>query len=111
MYPRKDVTIQGVPARLFAEGYTVDKPLPKAIIAGEEITTVSSAEDIAKAMGDEDNIHVCPLCEDGFVGYLALRLHAPDCVQKYAPRRHIWTPPGFAGNVAQTYDAPVRITD
>jgi hypothetical protein len=112
--PVRSVTILGVSALALQDarrGHTIDKPLVKAIINGEEIVTVKDAEDAYKQRGSTQDVHVCPLCEDGFLGYEALRIHAPDCVQARAPRKHIWIPAGFSDAAIVNYDKPVRMTD
>lgn len=112
-YPIRSVLIHGAVGRFLADakhGHTVANPLERAVVNGEEVVTVQDAESLARAMGDDESVHICPLCNDGFISYLALRIHAPDCAELRAPRRHIFLGPGIAG--AKTdYRQPVKPTD
>ena len=66
-----------------------------------EFMDVRTAADVDKALGDPENQHHCPLCDNEF-GTAAFVAHAPQCIAKYAPRYRVWAPPGVKG-VIQSY--------
>jgi hypothetical protein len=70
-YPTRMVRIEGVTARAFQR-------------APAEFTSVHSAEDADRALGDDGNEHNCPLCHQ-FFGTRAFKAHAPDCIKARAP--------------------------
>jgi len=67
--------------------------------APHEFISVRDAIDIDKAMGDPENINVCPLCNEGF-SPRAFRAHAKPCINARAPRRKIWVPAGTKNAIA-----------
>ena len=56
-----------------------------------EPMSVQDAEAIDKALGDPENSHHCPLCNN-FFGTEAFIRHAPGCIKARAPRRRFWFP-------------------
>lgn len=92
-FPNQSVTIHGMTARAIALVRKPDAP--------HEVMTVREATDVDKALGDPENQHHCPLCNNEF-GTAAFVAHAPQCIAKYAPRYRVWTPPGVKG-VIQSY--------
>ena len=89
-HPVRSAWIDGVPAQaiVFARA-----PLP------HEMMSVKDAVDIDRAMGDPDNAHCCPLCNEYF-GTEAFRQHAPACIDARVPRGKVWLPPGTKGAMA-----------
>lgn len=71
-HPKRIVRIEGAVARAFQR-------------APAEFTTVQSAEDADRALGDAGNEHHCPLCNQ-FFGTVAFRAHAPGCITANAPK-------------------------
>jgi hypothetical protein len=70
-HPVRTVVIEGAVARFFER-------------APKEFTTVQEAADIDKALGDPENAHHCPLCNNFFGTYAFMR-HAKSCIDTYAP--------------------------
>lgn len=81
--PFRAVVIQGAQAALFARS-------PK------EFTTVKSAEDADRALGDPGNTQHCPLCNN-FMGTFEFMRHAQSCIDANAPawERHRDREPGY----------------
>lgn len=82
----------------------INAPVAKAIMRmskinrGElDVLSVKDEMDAAKALGDPENEHCCPLCDEYFPTN-AFIAHAPQCILARAPRRKVWTPPGFSTN-------------
>lgn len=87
-HPFREVRIEGMTARAMM---MVNKPeVPHHKERPRELMSVKTAADIDKAMGDPENQHHCPLCNNEF-GTAAFAAHAPDCIDKWAPRQRIWT--------------------
>lgn len=98
-HPFQSVSIKGMTARAMA---LVNKPdVPRNPNSPREYMTVKTAADVDKAMGDPENQHHCPLCNNEF-GTAAFAAHAPACIEKYAPRKKVWLPSGVKG-VVQSY--------
>ena len=72
-----------------------------------EFMDVRTAADVDKALGDPENQHHCPLCNNEF-GTTAFVAHAPRCIAKYAPRYRVWTPAGVKGAVQSYSDERPR---
>jgi hypothetical protein len=102
-YPVRSVNIKGMTARGYGLIQRPGQP--------REHVTVKEADQVDKALGAAENgdLFVCPLCCDQF-GPAALRAHAKQCIEARAPRKRVWTPPGFSSNATQAYsdDRPVR---
>lgn len=88
---------------------TIAAPVAKAIIRmgkinrGElEVMSVKDEMDAAKALGDPENEHCCPLCNEYFPTN-AFVAHAAPCILARAPRRKVWTPPGFSENALAVF--------
>ena len=97
--PIQSASIEGATAHAMA---LVRKPdVPRNPTSPREVMSVKTAADIDKAMGDPENQHHCPLCNNEF-GTTAFAAHAPDCIDKYVPRQRMWFPPGVTG-VMQSY--------
>lgn len=71
LYPVRSVVIQGRTARAFER-------------APKEFTSVRTAEEADRALGDDGNEHFCPLCNE-FFGNAAFKAHAADCIKLRAP--------------------------
>lgn len=71
-HPVRSVNIQGVPAVAWARA-------PHG-----EIMTVGDAVAADKALGDADNLNICPLCHEGF-GPRAFKAHAQACINARVP--------------------------
>lgn len=71
-HPVRMVRIEAAAARAFQR-------------APREFTSVQSAEDADRALGDDGNEHHCPLCNQ-FYGTQAFKRHAPSCIKANAPR-------------------------
>lgn len=98
-HPVQSVNIQGATARAMA---LIQKPN-----APREVMSVRDATDVDKAMGDPENQHHCPLCNNEF-GTAAFAAHAKDCIEKYAPRKKVWLPSGVKGAVQSYSDERPR---
>jgi hypothetical protein len=70
-HPYRVARIEGAVARAFQR-------------APQEFTSVTDAAEADKALGDPENAHHCPLCNN-FFGSEAFKRHAPTCIKAYAP--------------------------
>ena len=96
----RSVIIPGMTARAMA---VVQKPN-----APREMMSVRDAFDVDKALGDPENQHHCPLCNNEF-GTAAFVAHASACIDKYAPRKRVWLPAKVQGAIqAYSEDRPRR---
>ena len=76
--------------------------------APQQYMTVKDAADADRAMGDPENHHHCPLCNNEF-GTAAFKAHAPACIEKHAPRQRVWLPAGTKGAIqAHAEERPRR---
>lgn len=105
-YEFREARIKGATARAMA---LVMRPeAPRNPELPRELMTVKDAADVDKAMGDPENQHHCPLCNDEF-GTAAFAAHAPACIEKHVPRKRMWAPPGTKGAIqAYSEDRPRR---
>lgn len=71
-HPYRVVAIQGAQAVMFQR-------------APQEFTTVQSAADADRALGDPGNTQHCGLCNE-FFGTQAFIRHAPSCIRANAPK-------------------------
>ena len=74
----------------------INMPVAQAVIMigqvsrGErEMMSVKDEMDAAKALGDPDNLHCCPLCND-VLPTAPFVAHVKDCIRARMPRRQVW---------------------
>lgn len=104
-FPVRSVNIEGVTARAML---LVSNPtVPLNPERPREYMSVRDAADVDKAMGDPENQHHCPLCNNEF-GTAAFAAHAPACIEKYAPRNKLWMPAGVKGAIQSYSDERPR---
>lgn len=102
-HPFQEVRIEGVTARAMA---LIQKPdIPRK--TPREFMSVKDAADVDKAMGDPENLHHCPLCNNEF-GTSAFAAHAPACIEKHVPRKKLWFPPDINGTIQSYSDERPR---
>jgi hypothetical protein len=98
VYPVKSTLIKGATATAFA--------IMRAPKENIEIT-VKDAIEAGQLRKDPENIHHCPLCSEFFME-AEFFAHAPQCAQLRAPRKHIWTPPGWAKGASQHFKDKIK---
>lgn len=100
-YPTRSVRIVGTSAAAALNLYTTNQHVRNNLAA----IPVSTAEDIAMALGDDGNEHLCPLCNEYFAS-LPFAAHAQACINARAPRVRSFGQGRFA-----TANSPVRYND